>query len=312
MKAIFTVLILFCLSNTVTRGQEIKIKEPVRFLALGDSYTIGEGVSETNRWPVQFTERLQEWGYVVAETEIRARTGWTTGNLLNSLEDEKPGFDPNLVSLLIGVNNQYQGRSQDDYAEEFEGLLKKALEFVEEDSTAVFVLSIPDYAYTPFGGGSTSISEEIDEFNDINRSISYSYGVNYINITDISRRGLQYPDYVTVDGLHPSGLQYELWVDRIINLVELKTSTQNPEFMTSKVSVYPNPVDDSMIIESVSSVRGLELELSDLSGRLIMEEFYPGNQVEINMGFLNAGFYLLKVSTRASESSDHIFRLVKK
>jgi lysophospholipase L1-like esterase len=130
----------------------------------------------------------------------------------------KPEYD--LVSLLIGVNNQYQGKPADQYAKEFEALLKTSIGLAKGKAENVFVVSIPDYGYTPFGEKrKEKISHEIDEFNAINKRVADQYKVRYINITDISRRGLDDASLVAGDGLHPSGKMYALWVDEIVKVI---------------------------------------------------------------------------------------------
>ena len=121
-----------------------------------------------------------------------------------------------MESLLIGVNNQYRGRSLEDYAPEFEDLLQQAIRFANGDTTNVFVVSIPDYAYTPFGQGKEWISKRIDDYNATNRAITQKYNIAYFDITLISREGLDQPDLVATDKLHPSGEQYRRWVDLIV------------------------------------------------------------------------------------------------
>ena len=187
------------------------------YLALGDSYTIGESVAENERYPVQLGERLFA-DSSNKEIRIIARTGWTTEDLafaLDTTTDLRQSYD--LVSLLIGVNNQYQGRSLENYEVEFRGLLERALELTGNNVGGVFVISIPDYAYTPFGSGSTTISQEIDAFNAANKSITIDYGIQYFDITPISREGLNEPELVAADGLHPSGEQYRRWVELMID-----------------------------------------------------------------------------------------------
>ena len=190
------------------------------YLALGDSYTIGESVTENERYPVQ----LGNWfraNSVDIEVRIIAASGWTTEELAYALDtatDLRPDYD--LVSLLIGVNNQYQGRSLENYGVEFRGLLERAIELAGNNPGRVFVVSIPDYAYTPFGGGSAVISQEIDAFNAVNRSITAEYGIQYFDITPISREGLIDPALVAGDGLHPSGLQYSRWVELMVDVVQ--------------------------------------------------------------------------------------------
>lgn len=191
--------------------------QPLKYLALGDSYTIGESVAEKERWPVQLAEQLRAKGFEIDNPRIIATTGWRTDNLKNGINIAQIKDTYNLVSLLIGVNNQYQGKPVDQYAIEYEDLLKTAIAFAGGNKEKVFVVSIPDYGFTPFGKPKQEkISKELDEFNEVNRRITESYGIQYFNITDISRQGLNDPELVASDGLHPSGKQYKLWVDRII------------------------------------------------------------------------------------------------
>lgn len=187
------------------------------YLALGDSYTIGESVNESERWPNQLALALTKKGVAVSEPKIIAKTGWRTDNLKEAIikADLKNNYD--LVSLLIGVNNQYQGKPADQYAIEFEDLLKIAIQLAKGKPTNVFVVSIPDYGYTPFGlAKKETISSQLDEFNAINKKISKKYKVAYYSITDISRRGLDEPALVAADKLHPSGKMYTLWTERIL------------------------------------------------------------------------------------------------
>jgi lysophospholipase L1-like esterase len=187
------------------------------YLALGDSYTIGESVNESERWPNQLAKALTEKGVTVSQPKIIATTGWRTDNLKDAIikADLKNNYD--LVSLLIGVNNQYQGKPADQYAIEFEDLLKTAIQLAKGKSNNVFVVSIPDYGYTPFGlAKKETISKQLDEFNAINKRISEKYQVAYYNITDISRKGLDEPSLVAADKLHPSGKMYTLWTERIL------------------------------------------------------------------------------------------------
>lgn len=188
--------------------------DAIKYLALGDSYTIGEAVSATASWPKQLEARLLEQGIAVSETKIIARTGWTTANLSKAIKDEKPTKDYDLVSLLIGVNNQYQGKSLEQYRTEYAALLETAIAHAGGEKAKVFVVSIPDYGYTPFGQSKQKqISRELDAFNAVCKEITESKGVSYFNITPISRDGFKDPELVAGDGLHPSGKQYGLWVD---------------------------------------------------------------------------------------------------
>ena len=187
------------------------------YLALGDSYTIGESVAEQDRWPNQLVDSLRRHGMNFSKPTIIATTGWRTDDLKRAVTAAHLKNEYGLVSLLIGVNNQYQGKPADQYAVEFEELLKTAIRLAGAKRENVFVVSIPDYGYTPFGKSKQSvISPSIDEFNAMNKRITLASGINYVDITDISRRGLQQPELVAADGLHPSGEMYALWVERIV------------------------------------------------------------------------------------------------
>ncbi|MFY0627432.1 MAG: SGNH/GDSL hydrolase family protein [Reichenbachiella sp.] len=189
---------------------------PNTLLALGDSYTIGQNVDPAETWPAQLTENLVGLGYIV-EPVIIARTGWTTLNLKQAIEDfEYKDAHFGAVGLLIGVNNQFQGLNIENYETEFIDLLNTAIDMAGGFKNHVFVLSIPDYGYTPFGASNKSqISMEIDEFNEVNKRVSDSIGVQYFNITEISRRAETNPALLANDQLHPSGLMYERWVELI-------------------------------------------------------------------------------------------------
>lgn len=201
----------------------LRKKEGLKILALGDSYTIGESVPESERWPEQLAARLREKGFKVDKPVIIARTGWRTDQLRDAIMASGLPDDFNLVSLLIGVNNQYQKRSVDAYAPEFEDLLKTAITKAGGRKERVFVVSIPDYGFTPFGEKRRDqISAELDQFNLRNKEITERLGVLWINITDISRRGLSVPDLVAEDKLHPSGKMYGKWVGRILESFRLK------------------------------------------------------------------------------------------
>jgi lysophospholipase L1-like esterase len=188
-----------------------------KYLALGDSYTIGESVAENERWPVQLVEALRNKGRAIEAPRIIATTGWRTDNLKNAINIAQLKDEYGLVSLLIGVNNQYQGKPIEQFTAEFEDLLKTSIKLAGGKKENVFVVSIPDYGYTPYGKlKQEKISKELDEYNNISRTISEKYGVKYFYITDISRKGLDDPSLVATDGLHPSGKMYSAWVDLII------------------------------------------------------------------------------------------------
>lgn len=197
---------------------------PRSFLALGDSYTIGQSVLEADRFPVQTIKYLNEQGVNFKAPEIIARTGWTTGNLLNSLAIAAPAKKTyDIVTLLIGVNNQYQHRTQLEYSEQFLILLNKAIQFAGNNKKRVIVLSIPDYSVTPFAnrGDKATIAKEIDAFNAINKTITLNEGVSYLDITAASRLAETDPALIASDGLHPSALQYKVWADRLVPIIKL-------------------------------------------------------------------------------------------
>jgi lysophospholipase L1-like esterase len=200
-------------------AQKLIVREEVKLLALGDSYTIGESVALSSRWPMQLVDSLQKRGIDCLQPKIIATTGWRTDNLKQAISKTKfKGEEFNLVSLLIGVNNYYQGKSVESYAPEFEELLITAIQLAGGDKTAVFVLSIPDYGFTPFGKEKQQkISEGIDAYNAVNKSITEKYGIKYYDITGISRRGLAEADLVASDGLHPSEKMYSEWVKLILS-----------------------------------------------------------------------------------------------
>jgi lysophospholipase L1-like esterase len=200
------------------------------YLALGDSYTIGESVCSTGNYPMLLVDALRKAGVEVDFTRIVARTGWTTDELGEaiSMADIEGIGSYSFVSLLIGVNNQYRGRSLAEYGVQFLDLLNRAVALAGGSKERVFVISIPDYAFTPFGqsvsvdnrkGGESpsQISAEIDLFNEVNASITKGLGVPYFDITPISRQGLNEIGLVASDGLHPSAKQYGLWVELIVS-----------------------------------------------------------------------------------------------
>jgi lysophospholipase L1-like esterase len=224
MNKLIVILFLF---SAQSMAQKLIVEEEVKFLALGDSYTIGESVLLRSRWPVQLTDSLNKLGVDCHEPRIIAKTGWRTDNLKAAIVRAKLKPEYNLVSLLIGVNNYYQGKTAESYAPEFEELLKIAIDLAAGVKSNVFVLSIPDYGYTPFGkDNQEGISAGIDAFNAVNKSITEKLGVRYIPITDISRKGLAEPDLVASDGLHPSEKMYAEWVARILTDVKMVRSEE--------------------------------------------------------------------------------------
>ena len=219
MKKILTVLFLFfCLLSCAKKNNSVIINPrsldtAKTYLALGDSYTIGESVAESERFPVQTEYLLRHNNIQIKDPDIIAVTGWTTSDLLNALNNNSIKKNYSVVSLLIGVNNQYQQRSLDEYKNEFAELLSKAITYAGNNKNHVFVLSIPDYSATPFaaGGDTAQIAREIDEFNAANKTISLAAGSHYVDVTPISREAKYNSQLVAGDGLHPSAIQYEKW-----------------------------------------------------------------------------------------------------
>ena len=195
------------------------------YLALGDSYTIGQSVSEMERFPNQTVQLLLKNNNIkISDPEIIAVSGWTTTNLINELNANSLQNNYSVVSLLIGVNNQYRAGSIEDYKTEFTLLVNRSIQYAGNNKNHVFVLSIPDYSVTPFVSGFDTgrIASEIDTFNEINKNISSKLGVNYLDITPISREALNDPDLIAGDGLHPSGKQYKIW-DELLALMMKKS-----------------------------------------------------------------------------------------
>lgn len=274
-------------SQTIYAGQSL------RFLALGDSYTIGESVSESERWPVQLGEALQNRGVNVREVRIIVQTGWRTNDLQDAINGETFTINYDLVSLLIGVNNQFQGGSISTYEVEFEELLQTAIDLAGGDQSKVMVVSIPDYAYTPFGEGSNAISREIDEFNAVNREITNQYNIAYHNITPISRRGLDEPDLVADDGLHPGGDMYGLWVDQMMNDFNFADDT----FIENKLQgLNITPYGNQLIINT-SIVA--DLKIFSTEGKLIFQrnQLSPQQKHQITLSGLSTGVYIVKIES---------------
>ena len=195
------------------------------YLALGDSYTFGESVTENQRLPVQVSSQLNGLGIRVSAPEIIARSGWTTGDLLDKLNTEPPLLtNYNIVTLLIGVNNQYRGRKVEEYIPGFESLLKQAIQFAGNDTGHIIVLSIPDWGVTPFAEGRDrkQIAREIDQFNSANETIAKKYNVHYINVTESTREAVSDKSLLASDGLHPSAKEYGRWAKKVAAFIQEK------------------------------------------------------------------------------------------
>lgn len=189
------------------------------YLALGDSYTIGQSVVEPLRWPNQLVDSLEAKGIKFTKPRIVAKTGWRTDQLQTATDTIRKK-DWNFVSLLIGVNDYYQNIPVQAFIPKFEKMLDSATSFVAGSPTRVMVLSIPDYGYTPYGqSNQTTISAGIALYNSEIERICEDKGVTFISISDISQQGLAQPNLVASDGLHPSGWQYSLWMERVAKSV---------------------------------------------------------------------------------------------
>ncbi|MFN6129371.1 MAG: SGNH/GDSL hydrolase family protein [Planctomycetota bacterium] len=204
-------------------------------LSLGDSYTIGEGVAPEKRWPVQLAVAMRSLGLDARDPQIIARTGWTTGELRKGIEESQVEARYDWVTVLIGVNNQYRGRSPDEYRKELNELIRYAIEKAGSHPKRVIVLSIPDWGVTPFakekGKDPAKIAEEIDTYNRVKREEAERLGVHFVDITDISREaGLDDSKLpaekrlLADDGLHPSGAMYQRWVERMLPIIRSELS----------------------------------------------------------------------------------------
>ena len=189
---------------------------PLHYLALGDSYTIGEAVPAADRWPAQLVARLRARGVAIEDPQIIATTGWTTDELSAAMDVATLTPPYGLVTLLIGVNNQYRGRSAGEYRREFAGLLQRATGLAGGHAARVIVVSIPDWGVTRFareqGRDPAQIAHALDVYNAIARDEAGRAGARWVDITPVSRR---HPELVAADGLHPSAVQYVLWTEAI-------------------------------------------------------------------------------------------------
>jgi lysophospholipase L1-like esterase len=187
----------------------------LRYLALGDSYSIGEGVADAGRWPQQLAVALRAHGIALADPQIIATTGWTTDQLQAGIDAAQPQGPFDLVSLLIGVNNQYRGRSIDEYRSQFERLLQRAIGFADGRAGRVLVLSIPDWGLTPYAQANhrdaALIASELDAFNAVAHACCQQHGVAFVDITGISRDRGSEAEMLVEDGLHPSATMYQRW-----------------------------------------------------------------------------------------------------
>jgi len=212
---LFTLLVSCSANDTVQTSSSGKT---IKYLALGDSYTIGQSVCETCRFPIQLQNELKNYltSKDVFVTNVIAQTGWTTTNLKSAIASQNLTNDYDLVTLLIGVNNQYQNRPFSLYEQEFPELVNIAIDKAKGTKANLIVVSIPDYAYTPFGNGNTTISTQIDAYNAFAENYCIENNITFVNITDITRQGLSQPNLVATDGLHPSEIAYSKFVELIL------------------------------------------------------------------------------------------------
>ncbi|SHJ09403.1 Lysophospholipase L1 [Mesonia phycicola] len=212
----FLLILYSCSSSSTLPNKQLS------YLALGDSYTIGESVAENKRWPVQLTQKLKNSGYMMQSPKIIAKTGWRTDELLTAINEQVGQEKYDLVSVLIGVNNQYQGQDLEQFQKDLEVILQQAIQKSKKGAKGVFVVSIPDYSVTPFAQNSNvdEIAHEIMIYNERCMITSADYGVKYFYITDISEEAKTNLELVAKDGLHPSAKMYLRWVERIFPSVK--------------------------------------------------------------------------------------------
>jgi len=208
---------LLLLVSSASAQEQITTK----ILALGDSYTIGQSVNENKRWPVQLVQALEKQ-QINTRVKIIAETGWTTTELEQAIAASQLNLPYDVVTLLIGVNDQFRGGSLDDYKQNFKRLLQASITYAGSNSQKVIVLSIPDYGVTPFAQrfNPKAISQEIEAFNKINETISIKAGVHYVDITPISKKAQYNESLLTSDGLHPSAIMYQQWVEELMPVVK--------------------------------------------------------------------------------------------
>jgi len=216
-----SIAILFLLIFIVAMKRPLQ-KKAYTYLALGDSYTIGEKVSPEENFPNQVVSILRKKEYDFATPRIVAKTGWTTDELQSGINESKLEARYDFVSLLIGVNNQYRGREVSGYIQEFELLLKQALKFAGNNPKRLIVVSIPDWSSTPFAEGKDrqKIALQIDEYNKINKQVATKYRVHYINITRGTMQAADSLELLAEDGLHPSGKEYKKWAVAVARIIK--------------------------------------------------------------------------------------------
>ena len=224
LPIVLSVLLFGCKENSPENNNG-EHESSLSYLALGDSYTIGESVEPEMRWPVQLVDSLRDREVNVNYPVIIAKTGWTTQDLLGAMDQKLDQEKFDLVSVLIGVNNQYQGKSIEAYEADLHEIFQQAIEHSRTGKDGVFVVSIPDYGATPYGEPmAEEIGREIAEFNSVFEKVAREYELDFYNITPISEKGLEEENLVASDELHPSGDMYSLWVEEFVDEVLAKVA----------------------------------------------------------------------------------------
>ncbi len=309
-------LILILFLPMALPGQNLLLTNPIRFLPLGDSYTIGQSVPTQARWPVQLADSLETRGFQIDTLGLIATTGWRTDNLLNAMKNKHlTDKDFNLVSVLIGVNNQYQGRPISQYVNELSAILDSAIHYAGGDPSHVFVVSIPDYAFTPFGQQSSDpeqISAELDQYNAISKKMAESLGIVYFDITGISRQGLNIPSYVANDGLHPSGIQYTEWVKLILAYIDnsLTGSIDDKDIPIEKIAINPNPTSGNVRIDLPVFLTSetTRLQLFDTSGSKLIDSSYNERVINLSLSAFPDGLYFIKSNAGTYQSISKVLK----
>ncbi|MAO65166.1 MAG: lysophospholipase [Balneola sp.] len=221
--AFITLLLFICAScaQDPDPSGTLPDSSPVSYLALGDSYTIGTGIDTVSNYPHLLSDSLASRGFTVDTTAVIATNGWTTTDLKTGIDSQDPDSSYNLVSLLIGVNNQYQGLDLELYRTEFRELLDQAIAFAGGNRSNVFVISIPNYGVTPFGQSRNPviIRQELQVYNDIAKEITTEFNIPFVDVTPISELGAEDSSLIAPDNLHPSAKMYAMWVDEMLPTV---------------------------------------------------------------------------------------------
>lgn len=218
---IIILVLIFTQCEQKIERKEPTITAPVSLLALGDSYTIGTGINPDDSWPYQLGDSLSSRNFTVDSTVIIATNGWTTTDLLSGIDNNDASSAFNLVSILIGVNNQYQNLDLDLYRNEFRKIIEEAINFARGDTAKIFIVSIPNYGVTPFGQhrNPVIVKQEIEYYNGIAKEIGSDYDIPFINITPISELAANDSTLLAQDNLHPSAKMYAMWINEMLPTV---------------------------------------------------------------------------------------------